>query len=162
MTGVTNIDDARGETDDLSPDCAEFLKQLVAQIRAQDTYGHWAGKPNSDLLEPYILDAEKRKALPIVANPDPDTLWRLELFYAAIGMTIEKKTGVMAGPMMRMSPEGFGRMVLIAGKLVVVDKHLRDVHRFGFASTKKLCEQALRLISGAIELIEKNPEVARG
>ena len=38
--------------------------------------------------------------------------------------------------MMKMSHEGFGRMILTAGRLIVVNKHLRDVHRFGFESSK--------------------------
>jgi probable nitrogen fixation protein len=47
-------------------------------------------------------------------------------------VAIERETGQMVSPMMKVSHEGFGRMVLIAGRLVVVNKQLRDVHRFGF------------------------------
>ncbi len=54
------------------------------------------------------------------------------IFYNAIGLSIERLTGVMVTPMMKMSHEGFGRQVLLAGRLVVVNKQLRDVHRFGF------------------------------
>ena len=54
------------------------------------------------------------------------------------GFAIERATGVMVSPMMKMHHEGFGRMVLTAGRLVVVNKQLRDVHRFGFDSLEKL------------------------
>jgi probable nitrogen fixation protein len=37
----------------------------------------------------------------------------------------------MVTPMTKMSHEGFGRTVLTTGRLIVVNRHLRDVHRFG-------------------------------
>ena len=85
-----------------------------------------------DLIEPYIVDKAKRKEIPLVGDPDPETIWRMELFYNAIGLTIERATGCMVSPMMKMSHEGFGRMILMAGRLIVVNKMLRDVHRYGY------------------------------
>ena len=111
-----------------------FIKELIKQWRAQDTHGAWDRKSDLDLLEPYIIDKEKRRQMPIIGDPDPETIWRIELFYNAIGLAIERVTGVMVSPMMKMHHEGFGRMVLTAGRLVVVNKQLRDVHRFGFDS----------------------------
>jgi probable nitrogen fixation protein len=40
--------------------------------------------------------------------------------------------------MTKMSHEGFGRTVLTTGRLIVVNRYLRDVHRFGFPSLEKL------------------------
>ena len=137
-----------------------FIKELIKQWRAQDMHGAWEGKSDRDLLEPYILDKEKRRQIPIIGDPDPETLWRLELFYNAIGLSIERATGVMVSPIMKMHHEGFGRMVLTAGRLVVVNKHLRDVHRFGFPTYAKLAEEGEKLIASAVEMIGKFPEVA--
>ena len=92
-----------------------FFKELVKQWRAQDSYGAWDRKSDLELLEPYIVDKEKRREIPIMGDPDPETLWRLELFYNAVGLAIERGTGIMVSPMMKMHHEGFGRMVLIAG-----------------------------------------------
>jgi len=137
-----------------------FVKELVKIWRAQDTHGAWEGKSDSDLLEPYILDKEKRRALPIVGDPDPDTIWRLELFFNAVSLSIEKATGVMISPMLKMHHEGFGRMVLIGGRLIVVNKQLRDVHRFGFDSFAKLAAEGDKYVNGGIEMIRKFPDVA--
>ncbi len=137
-----------------------FAAALVRQVRAQDTHGHWERKSDFQLLEPFILDKEKRRAIPIIGDPDPDTLWRLELYYGALCLEIERRTRRMVQPMMKMSHEGFGRMVLIAGRLVVVNKSLRDVHRFGFDSLEKLNAEAEKLIGQASEMIEKFPAVA--
>lgn len=153
-----------GETEQLAtasdPMDSVFVKELVKQWRAQDSYGAWEGKSDAVLLEPYILDKEKRREIPIIGDPDPETLWRLELFYNAVGLAIERATGIMVSPMMKMSHEGFGRMILSAGRLIVINKHLRDVHRFGFPTMAKLAEEGEKLVAAGVEMIEKFPEVA--
>jgi probable nitrogen fixation protein len=136
-----------------------FIKELIKQWRAQDTHGTWDNKTDLDLLAPYILDKEARRQIPIIGDPDPETLWRLELFYNAVGLAIERATAAMVSPIMKMSHEGFGRMVLTAGRLVVVNKHLRDVHRFGFPSLEKLAEEGTKMVQAGIEMIENYPEV---
>jgi len=137
-----------------------FIRELIKQIRAQDTHGTWEGKSDAKLLEPYILSAEQRRALPMMGDPDPDTLWRLDLFHNAIGLSIERATGCMVSPMMKMSHEGFGRAVLTAGRLIVVNRHLRDVHRFGYASLAKLAEAGNRLVNEGVTMVETYKEVA--
>lgn len=138
-----------------------FLDELAKQYRAQDTYGTWDGKNNEQLLADYIIDKEKRKEMPLMGDPDPETLWRLELFYNAVGLSVERRTGIMVSPMMKMSHEGFGRMVLTAGRLVVINKYLRDVHRFGFNDMGKLGEEGGKLVDAAVKMIEHFPEVAK-
>lgn len=138
-----------------------FVKELIKQWRAQDAHGAWEGKSNLQLLDPYIVDKERRKQLPIMGDPDPETLWRLELFFNAVGLSIERATGVMVSPMMKMHHEGFGRMVLMAGRLIVVNKQLRDVHRFGFDSLAKLAAEGEKYVTAGVEMINKYPEVAR-
>jgi probable nitrogen fixation protein len=137
-----------------------FVRELIKQIRAQDTHGTWEGKSDAKLLEPYILSAEQRRALPLMGDPDPDTLWRLDLFHNAIGLAIERATKCMVSPMTKMSHEGFGRTVLTTGRLIVVNRHLRDVHRFGFPSLAKLAETGNKYVNDGIAMIEKYPDVA--
>jgi probable nitrogen fixation protein len=139
---------------------APFLRELVKIWRAQDAHGAWEGKDDLALIEPYIVDKAARRALPIIGDPDPDTIWRLELFYNAVALSIERETGVMISPMLKMHHEGFGRMVLIGGRLIVVNKQLRDVHRFGFDSLAKLVEEGDKLVASGVEMIRKFPEVA--
>lgn len=138
-----------------------FLRELVKQWRAQDTYGAWEKKSDAELLEPYVIDKAKRREMPILGDPDPETLWRLELFYNAVGLAIERATGAMVSPMMKMHHEGFGRLVLIAGRLVVINKQLRDVHRFGFDSLSKLEEEGEKMVKAGAEMIAHFPDVAK-
>jgi probable nitrogen fixation protein len=138
-----------------------FIKELIKQWRAQDTHGSWDQKSDLDLLAPYIITKEMRREIPIMGDPDPELLWRVELFYNAVGLAMERATGVMVQPMMKLHHEGFGRMVLIAGRLIAVNKNLRDVHRFGFESLEKLSEEGAKLLASGTEMIEKFPDVAK-
>jgi probable nitrogen fixation protein len=137
-----------------------FVKELIKQWRAQDTHGVWEGKDDLKLIAPYIVDKEARKQIPLMGDPDPDTIWRLELFYNAVALAIERETGNMVTPMMKMHHEGFGRMVLSTGRLIVVNKQLRDTHRFGFDNLGKLADEGQKLVDAGVEMIRKYPEVA--
>jgi probable nitrogen fixation protein len=138
-----------------------FIKELIKIWRAQDAHGTWETKSDLDLLAPYVVDKEARRALPIIGDPDPETIWRMELFFNAVALSIERATGVMISPMLKMSHEGFGRMVLIGGRLIVVNKQLRDVHRFGFDTFEKLAAEGDKYVQSGIEMIEKFPDVAK-
>lgn len=138
-----------------------FVKELIKQWRAQDAHGAWEGKSDAKLLEPYIITKEQRREMPIIGDPDPETLWRLELYYNAIGLAIERQSGIMVSPMLKMHHEGFGRMVLLAGRLVVVNKQLRDVHRFGFESMEKLAEEGEKQVAAGVAMINQFPEAAK-
>jgi probable nitrogen fixation protein len=48
----------------------------------------------------------------------------------------------------------------LVGKLIVVDKTLRDVHRFGFPSLEDLSSKTEVVIEKALSLIEQFREVA--
>lgn len=151
------LDAARGGEMVDSP----FLAQLVAVIRAEDSHGLWDDKTNAEILRDFIVTAEERRLMPIIGDPDPELIWRMTKFYDAIGLLVEKRTGCMASQMQKMHHEGFGRVVLIAGKLVVVSKHLRDVHRFGFETWEKLAEAGEKLVASAVATINEFPEAAR-
>lgn len=161
MNEQTTLDMTTEPTSDEAYLTTPFVQQLIKQLRAQDMNGTWDNKTDLQLLKPYLHTAEERRALPILGDPDPETLWRLELFYNAIAVAIERETGQMVSPMMKMSHEGFGRMVLLAGRLVVVNKQLRDVHRFGFPSLAKLSEAGTKFLNEAVTMIRTYPDVAQ-
>jgi probable nitrogen fixation protein len=138
-----------------------FFDELVKQWRAQDLHGSWDSKSDAELLDPYVLTREKLLEIPLMGDPDPETLWRIELFYNAVGLATERATGVMVSPMMKLHHEGFGRLVLIAGRLIVFNRYLRDVHRFGFESMAALEARGEKLVADAVQWIEKYPDVAR-
>lgn len=137
-----------------------FLATLVRLMRAEDSYGSWEKRSDADLLKDFILTKEQRREIPIIGDPDPDVMWRIDKFYAAIGLTIEQKAGHIASPMMKIGHEGFGRVILTVGRLVVLSKSLRDVHRWGSDNLTKLAEAGTKAVDEACEMITKFPEVA--
>jgi len=138
----------------------KFMQEMARQMRALDTYDTYEGWSNARVLDPFILTKERRQEIPVVGDPDEITMARLKCLYNAISFLIEKETGKMAVPVVNLSHEGFGRVLITVGKLVVLDRFLRDVHRFGFRSVEKMVEEGDKMLASAIALINKYPEVA--
>jgi probable nitrogen fixation protein len=107
-----------------------------------------------------VLTKEQRRSIPVIGDPDEILLSRIKAFYNAIASLVEKECGQMAIPMINITHEGFGRAVITVGKLVVMDKTLRDVHRYGYESLSKMKDEADKLLSVALEIVGKHPEVA--
>lgn len=138
-----------------------FVRALVRQIRAHDTSGMWERKSDAELLSGYVLSREQRRAIPVIADPDPKTMWRIEQFWSAAGLALEQAGGPIATPIVKLSHEGFGRALLICGRLVVATRIMRDVHRFGFETLTKLAAEGDKLISEAMETLKEFPDAAR-
>jgi probable nitrogen fixation protein len=138
----------------------EFAQEMILQMRAVDTYGSYDKMAANEILDPFVLTKEKKAEIPVVGDPDEIVMSRLTAYYNAISAMIEKECGLMAVPMMNITYEGFGRVLITVGKLVVMDKTLRDVHRFGFDSLSKMKDDADKLLSVALEIIGLHPKVA--
>jgi probable nitrogen fixation protein len=138
-----------------------FIRQIIVQLRAMDSYGTYDTWSDARVLDPMILTKERRREIPIVGDPDEVVISRVKAYYNAIASTIERGCNLMAVPIVNISHEGFGRVLITIGKLVVLDKTLRDVHRFGFDSTDKLSAEGGKLIDQALELVEAYREIAK-
>jgi probable nitrogen fixation protein len=138
----------------------DFAKEMVRQMRAIDTYGSYDDWPLEKILEPFVLTREKKREIPVIGDPDEIVMARVKAFYNAISAMIEKECKLMAVPMMNLSHEGFGRVLITVGKLVVMDRTLRDVHRFGFPTLGKMKDEADKILSVALEIIGKHSDVA--
>lgn len=139
---------------------SDFAKEMVRQMRAIDTYGTYDNWTTAKILDPFVLTKEQKREIPIVGDPDEIVMARVKAFYNAISAMIEAECKLMAVPMIHLSHEGFGRAIITVGKLVVMDKTLRDVHRFSFPTLSKMKDEADKLLSVALEIIGKHSEVA--
>ncbi|MER9173573.1 NifX-associated nitrogen fixation protein [Mesorhizobium sp. M0955] len=128
-----------------------FVRCLVRLIRAQEASGSREGKSDAELLGDFIITRKQRRAIPIIGDSDPDVLWRLDLFYTAVGLRIEERFGLMTSPTMKM------RLLFTAGGWSLC----RDIHRFGFETFRKLAEAGTKLVDDATAAIEAYPDVAR-
>ncbi|HCZ17158.1 MAG: putative nitrogen fixation protein [Candidatus Accumulibacter phosphatis] len=138
----------------------DFVREMLRQTRALDSYGQWDGKTVAAILAGYVLSKEQKRAIPTIGDPDEVTLARAKAFHNAIAVLIEKECGQMAVPFVQITHEGFGRALITVGKLVVMDRTLRDVHRFGFDSLSKMKTEADKHLAVALEIIGKYPDVA--
>jgi probable nitrogen fixation protein len=139
---------------------SDFVTEMVRQMRAIDAYGTYDDWSVNKILDPFVMTKERKRQIPVIGDPDEVTMSRVKAFYNAIAAMIEKECGLMAVPMLNLSHEGFGRAIITVGKLVVMDRTLRDVHRFGFPSLSKMKDEADKLLSVALEIIGKHSEVA--
>jgi probable nitrogen fixation protein len=139
---------------------SDFMKEMVKQMRAIDTYGTYDDWSTARILDPFIMTKERKQEIPVVGDPDEITMARVKAFYNAISSLIEKECGLMAIPMINLSHEGFGRAIITVGKLVVLDRTLRDVHRFGFKSLSKMKDDADKFLSVALNIIGEYSAVA--
>lgn len=139
---------------------SDVVVEMLRQLRALDTYDSYEGWPEEKIIDPLVMTKERKRETPIVGDPDETTLARVKAYYNAIASLIENKTGMMAVPVINITHEGFGRAFVLVGKLIVVDKILRDVHRFGFASLEEMASKTEQIVDKANALIEKFREVA--
>jgi len=138
----------------------DFVKEMARQMRALDTYGTYQGWTVEKILDPYILTKERKANIPMIGDPDDETISRVKAFYNAIAVLIEKECKLLAVPLVHLTHEGFGRAIITVGKLVAVEKTLRDVHRFGFPSLSKMKDDADKMLGIALERIGQYPNVA--
>jgi probable nitrogen fixation protein len=138
----------------------DFVKEMARQMRALDTYGTYQGWTVEKILDPYVLTKERKANIPMIGDPDDETISRVKAYYNAIAVLIEKECKLLAVPLVHLTHEGFGRAIITVGKLVAVEKTLRDVHRFGFPSLSKMKDDADKMLGIALERIGQYPNVA--
>jgi probable nitrogen fixation protein len=133
-----------------------FIITLIGQVRALDQFGTWANKSNEELLvEKYIRTKEDLKNIPIIADIDEMQIKDIRLIFQAVALAFEKQTGVMANVVMEMSHEGFGRVVVFAGKIVLCEKFFKDAHRYSFREYSKLEEEGEKFLLSANTTYDK-------
>lgn len=137
-----------------------FAAEMVRQLRAIDSYGTQDGWADDKVLSALILTKERKREIPIVGEPDEITVAMVRAFYNAVSARVEAECGMMAVPFVHLSHEGFGRALVMVGKLAALNRSLRDVHRFGFDSVEKLESKGEQLVSSALGVIGKFPEAA--
>ncbi len=141
----------------------EILKEIVNQIRAYDTYGTWEKKSDHDILNHlFLTKPEKQASLSLMGHceVDPKALLKLHAYFKAIGVLIEKSSGLLTSVVINLDEEGNGIVLIYSGRLILVNKSIRDANKFRFKSLDEMALQAQKFIDKALELLEKYREVA--
>ncbi len=136
----------------------EFMQAMAAQIRASAFCTH-EGLSGEALYAPW-LNTTKNESLMPCAVADPMAGEKIGVFFRALAQLIERECGHLANSAVSVSPQGFARALITVGKLVVVDKSIREACAFGFASLEKMQLEADKLESVATTLIGEYPQIA--
>lgn len=137
-----------------------FCKALLMLLRAQDRSGAMENDPAEELLAPFIVTKAQKREIPMFGDPDPDILGRVELIYQAVCLLLEQEAGVATAPILNIHHEGWGRIVILAGRLVAVNAHVRDLHRFGYENLVEMEKKALEKVEEGLKAIRQFPDVA--
>lgn len=136
-----------------------FLRTIVQQIRANDSYGTYRNWADELLLKPYILSKKERREISVEGEVDLITKGRILAFYRAIATCIEAETGMLSQVVIDLSHEGFGWVLIFSGRLILVSRTLRDAQRFGFDSLEKLSVEGENLVQKGIDLARQYSEI---
>ncbi|MEA5550608.1 NifX-associated nitrogen fixation protein [Anabaena cylindrica UHCC 0172] len=142
-----------------TPITSPFLKALVQQIRAQDTYGTYRNWADELILKPFVVTKQKKREISIEGEVDLATISRINAFFRAVAFSIEKETGLISHVVVDLGHEGFGWALVFSGRLLLAVKTLRDAHRYGFDSLEKLEEEGTSFVNKGIDLAKRFPEV---
>ena len=93
----------------------EIVHEIVKQMRAIDTYGRDDKLTSEQLVAPFIVTKEQKHAIPLIGDPDEETMERVKAYYNAVSSVVETRTGLMAIPMINLTHEGFGRALITVG-----------------------------------------------
>jgi len=141
---------------DVKVETNEFTGELIRQLRATDQFGNWAKMSDEELLiKKFVKTKEDLKSIPIIADIDEMLIGEIKMIFKAVALQFERKTGIMCNVVMEMSHEGFGRCIVIADRIVLVDKYFKDAHRFGFRTLEKLYDEGQKYLDKSFDIYEQ-------
>lgn len=138
---------------------SEASKALTQQIRVNDPYGTLRNWGDELLIKPFLVTREKKRSISIEGPVESATRGRIQAFFRSLAHRIESRTGLMTQMVLDINEEGFGWALVFAGQLVLVNRTLRDAHRFGFLNLVELVAESDKLTEQAVALAERYPEV---
>ncbi|MBN2894447.1 MAG: NifX-associated nitrogen fixation protein [Campylobacterales bacterium] len=146
-----------------TPTHNDFTLELIRQLRATDQFGNWAKMSDEELLvKKFVKTKEQLKEIPIIADIDEMLINDIKMIFKAIALSFERKSGVMCNVVMEMSHEGFGRCIVIAGRIVLVDKYFKDAHRFSFRTLEDLYKEGEKFLRQSFETFEQYKPCSKG
>jgi len=139
-----------------TPTFSPFTQELIRQLRATDQFGNWAKMSDEEvLIKKFVKTKEDLKLIPIIADIDEMLIGEIKMIFKAVALQFERKTGVMCNVVMEMSHEGVGRCIVIAGRIVLVDKYFKDAHRFSFRTLEALYAEGDKYLNKSFEIYEQ-------
>lgn len=116
-----------------------FIESLIEQWRAVDQWDSWKKLSDEDVLKlKYIKTRDELAEIPLTADIDDRMIMNIRIFMQAIAQAAEKETGLFTSAVVDINREGFGRGLVLAQNIILVEKVYREAHRFYFPDIDKL------------------------
>ena len=77
---------------------------------------------------------------------DPKAMLKIYAYFKALGATIEKLSGFITSVVLNMDDEGNGTVLIYTGRLILVNKSIRNAHMFGFKSIELIVPKAFMVV----------------
>lgn len=141
-----------------------FENCICSILDAHDRFGLLARKTKEEKLKRnFLLDPEsesvKGTSAPCGIDAGP-VRRQAEIFFKAVAMSVDMRSGIPVCSIVEMDDEGFGRAVVYSGRLVLAAQAWRQ-GQFGFTKMEDVCREGERLIAAGLEWLEKYPDMAR-
>lgn len=139
-----------------------FATCILSILDSHDKFGLWARKSKEEKLSKYfLLDSSAFKGADTICGADSAPIRRqATLFFQAVAMSLEIRTGTRICSIVELDEEGLGRAVIYSGRLVLTAYGWRQ-GQFGFTSMDAAEQEGERFIAAGLEWLEKYPEMAR-
>lgn len=139
-----------------------FANCILNILDCYDKYGLWARKNKEERLDKYfLLDSAAFKGAGTLCGADSGPIRRQAVvFFQAVAMALEMRTGVRVCSIVELDDEGLGRAVVYSGRLVLSSYGWRQ-GQFGFTSLDDAVLEGERFVALGLEWLEKYPDMAR-
>lgn len=156
--GAPDGPDVPDVPDAASPGVPTFEDDLVTFLRAGDPYGRLDTFTTERLLRPFI---QAGLALALDDEPcgaTPYDVERLRTFFLAVAAGVERGLGAVTTVAVDVNHEGFGRVVVYAGRAVLLERVVRDVARFGHPDHASLLGAGTAAVAEALAVAARLKE----
>lgn len=138
-----------------------FLESLLAIVGAHDIYGTYRQLSEEQKLSRFFLiTPEERAEMESCGKQLEKSKAQTRLFFQAMALAIEQRTGRMVSSIVELNDDGCGRALLYSGRLVLLCKSIRGASPFAFVETERASKDGEKYIASSIEWLDKYPQIS--
>lgn len=139
-----------------------FVDSLAQIIDSYDSLGVYRKfTKEQKIARSFLMTKEEKQQMAACGHVDDKYKAQVTLFFQAVALAVEQRTGKMVSSIVEMNGEGFGRALIYAGRLVLVSKGLRGTQQFSFTDGEKAALEGEKNVTAAIEWLERYPDIAK-
>ncbi|WP_028986277.1 DUF269 domain-containing protein [Thermicanus aegyptius] len=133
-----------------------FRESLVQVIDAYDTLSVFRKWTEEEKIKKWFLSPEEEKKKTESCGLTNEKIERqIGLFFQAVALAIEKRSGKMTSSMIEIDHEGMGRAIVYSGRTILINQGLRGIKQFMFTHVEDLMNKGARFVEKGLSQLEK-------